>query len=321
MSDSSLPVAIVDYLRARSSGTDDSFAQAANLVATGAGLTDAQLASPPAPGLEAVWNVFLKTQSKAAPAAGAATASSSQAQGSSNSAPTGSSSAASPENDGKNPSAEDKAAADKLKAEGNKAMSGKDYGAAIAAYTKAIKLDATSPVYFSNRAAAYSQAGAHDRAVEDAEAALALDSKFSKAYSRMGHALFSLGKYQDAAEAYQKGVELDPSSKVMQAGLETAKKQLSDSSNDAGASPGTPTSRESGAEAGAQANANPLAGLAGLGGLGGGGSDRLSDMMNNPQMQQMAANMMQNGSLQQLMSNPAVRSMAERFGQNGGAPE
>lgn len=301
MSDS-LPTAIVAYLRAQSSGVEDKYSQAAELIASRAGLTEAQLAAPPAPGLEAVWNVFLKTQSKA-PAAQPAPAA--------KPAPAEASTLADAE--GTTPSADDKAAADKLKAEGNKAMSGKDYGAAIAAYTKAIKLDATSPVYFSNRAAAYSQAGAHDSAVDDAKKALELDSSFSKAYSRMGHALFSLGKFNEAIDAYQKGIELDPSSKVMQAGLDSAKKQAAESSD---VSPST--SRSADAGAGAGSGANPFAGL---GGLGGGGMPDLAGIMNNPDMQQMAANMMQNGSLQQLMSNPAVRSMAERMGSNGGTPE
>lgn len=308
MSDS-LPAAIVAYLRSQSTGAEDKFGTAADLIAARAELTDAQLASPPTPGLEAVWNVFLKTQSKASPAAPAPAPSASSSQGASTSAD----SSAVSGTEGKSPSAEDKAAAEKLKGEGNKAMSGKDYGTAIAAYTKAIKLDATSPVYFSNRAAAYSQAGAHDRAVEDAEAALALDPKFSKAYSRMGHALFSLGKYKEAQEAYEKGIELDPASKVMQTGLDSAKKQVAESSNVASS-----TSHEADSASGSGAGANPFAGL---GDSGTGGMPGLADIMNNPQMQQMAANMMQSGSLQQLMSNPSVRSMAERMGQNGGTPE
>jgi small glutamine-rich tetratricopeptide repeat-containing protein alpha len=65
-------------------------------------------------------------------------------------------------------------------------MSQKLYESAIEEYTSAIKCDGSSPVYYSNRAAAWGGLGEHDKAVSDAEKALELDGKFSKAYSRLG---------------------------------------------------------------------------------------------------------------------------------------
>lgn len=65
-------------------------------------------------------------------------------------------------------------------------MSQKLYDSAIEMYSDAIKLDPT-PVYYSNRAAAWGGLGRHDKAVEDAERALELDPKFAKAYSRLGY--------------------------------------------------------------------------------------------------------------------------------------
>jgi len=84
---------------------------------------------------------------------------------------------------------EAKAKADALKQTGNSQMSKKDYAAAISAYTEAIALDPTNAVYYSNRAAAYSSSGDHQKAVEDAEKAIEVDPKFVKAYSRLGYAL------------------------------------------------------------------------------------------------------------------------------------
>ena len=84
------------------------------------------------------------------------------------------------------PSPEDKAQAEKAKQTGNAQMSTKDFDAAIESYDRAIALDPTNPVYFSNRAAAYSSKGDHLAAVGDAEQALAVDPKFVKAYHRLG---------------------------------------------------------------------------------------------------------------------------------------
>jgi small glutamine-rich tetratricopeptide repeat-containing protein alpha len=66
-------------------------------------------------------------------------------------------------------------------------MSGKKYDEAIDAYNKAIALDPTNPVYFSNRAAAYSSKGDHFSAIGDAEQALSVNPQFIKAYHRLGY--------------------------------------------------------------------------------------------------------------------------------------
>ena len=81
---------------------------------------------------------------------------------------------------------QDKAAAEQHKVAGNARMSAKDYATAIAEYTHAISLDGTNPVYYSNRAAAYSSSGDHLSAVADAEQAIEVDPKFVKAYHRLG---------------------------------------------------------------------------------------------------------------------------------------
>lgn len=79
-----------------------------------------------------------------------------------------------------------------MKAKGNAAMSAKKYDEAIASYTKAIELDPTNAVYYSNRAAAQSSKGSHDEAILDAEKAIEVDPTFVKAYHRLGYVSFSL---------------------------------------------------------------------------------------------------------------------------------
>ncbi|PCH33321.1 TPR-like protein [Wolfiporia cocos MD-104 SS10] len=121
--------------------------------------------------LPSIFDVFLKTREKvASPSSDAASTSAST------SAPT------------VNPSAADKEYAEKAKASGNSYMSSKQYDSAIEAYTRAITLDPTNPVYYSNRAAAYSSKNAHNEAVLDAEKAIEVDSSFVKAYHRLGTA-------------------------------------------------------------------------------------------------------------------------------------
>jgi len=67
-------------------------------------------------------------------------------------------------------------------------MSAKNYDGAIESYTKAIELDGGNPVFYSNRAAAYSSKNDHLSAIGDAEKAIAIDSAFVKAYHRLGFA-------------------------------------------------------------------------------------------------------------------------------------
>jgi small glutamine-rich tetratricopeptide repeat-containing protein alpha len=83
-------------------------------------------------------------------------------------------------------SAEDKAAADALKAEGNAHMTAKRYDQAIDAYTRAIGKDGSNAVFYSNRAAAHISLGDYPSAASDAEKAIELDPSFVRAYSRLG---------------------------------------------------------------------------------------------------------------------------------------
>ncbi len=84
------------------------------------------------------------------------------------------------------PSSEEKANAEKHKLAGNQHMAAKSYTGAIQSYSKAIECDGTNPVFYSNRAAAYSSQGDHQNAILDAKRAIELDSKFAKAYHRLG---------------------------------------------------------------------------------------------------------------------------------------
>jgi len=263
--------------------------------------------------LQSIFDVFIKTRDKV----------SSEPQPSS----LGSSSQSS------GPSANDKVQAEKFKQAGNAQMSSKDYDAAIESYNKAVSLDPTNPVYYSNRAAAYSSKGDHLAAVGDAEKAISVDPKFVKAYHRLGyvpafaeglnsfslrfsrHAQYSLGDFKASASAFERGLKLEPGNAGLKSGLQNA--QARATSDDAPSlnesssrSPGgTPVS-----------GSDPGAGLGGMAdmmrnmGMGsGGGMPDIASLMNNPQLMAMAQQMAANGGLANLMQNPAVANMVILF--------
>lgn len=212
------------------------------------------------------------------------------------------------------------AQADQLKLEGNREMAAKRFPEAISKYTEAIALDPKNVVYLSNRAAAYSLALQHQKAVEDLEKAISLDPNFSKAYSRLGLAKYALGDATAAMNAYKKGLEVegDKKSDAMKRGYETAKRRVEEDLEKA-----IPSTEVSQTEP-ETARAAPGAGAGGMPDFssmfGSGGMPSLSDMMNNPQVMQAAQQMMQNpGALEGLMNNPAIRQMAQSMGVDGGA--
>ena len=214
---------------------------------------------------------------------------------------------------------------DKLKSEGNAAMSRKDYAGAIEQYSKALEIAPGNPIYLSNRAAAYSASSQHEKAAEDAELAVLNDSKYSKAWSRLGLARFDMGDYHAAKEAYEKGIEAEGNggSDAMKRGLETSLRKIEEASR-ASEPPSEELDSASGASRGGAGGGMPdLSALAGmLGGGGGGGMPDMSSIMNNPMFASMAQNLMSNPDmLNNLMSNPRLRQMAENFGQGGGMPD
>lgn len=220
-------------------------------------------------------------------------------------------------------SEEAKAQAETFKLQGNKAMGARSYQEAIDAYTKAIELNPTNAIYLSNRAAAYSSTREHEKAIADATQALTLDPNYSKAYSRLGLAHYALGNANASMDAYKKGLDIegDKPSDAMKRGYETAKKRVEEEL-DAGSAPEADAlaeSKDKSADAGA--GSNPFAGgFPGMGG-GAGGFPDLSALMNNPQIAQMAQNLMSNPSaLNDIMSNPQLRQMAEGMKNGGGMP-
>lgn len=219
----------------------------------------------------------------------------------------------------KEPTDAQKKEAERLKSEGNAAMAKKDYASAIELYSKALSVIPGNPIFLSNRAAAYSASKDHESARADAEAAVAADPKYSRAWSRLGLAKFALGDAQGSMEAYAKGIEFEGNggSDAMKKGYETAKKRVAEL--EAGEDEDEVAERGAGG-AGAGAGGMPdLGALAGMFGGGAGGMPDMSKIMSNPMFASMAQNLMSNPDMMNnLMSNPRIRDMANQFGGGGG---
>ncbi|RCI14297.1 hypothetical protein L249_5927 [Ophiocordyceps polyrhachis-furcata BCC 54312] len=202
----------------------------------------------------------------------------------------------------KQPTEAERKEGESLKSKGNAAMARKDYVAAIDLYTQALNLDPSNAVFLSNRAAAHSAAKDHDAARVDAEAAVAADPSYTKAWSRLGLARFALGDAKGAMDAYSSGIQHEGNggSDAMKKGYETAKRRVEELESEDSASRGQ----------------GPFPAGAGAGG----GIPDLGSIMSNPMFANMAQNLMSNPDLMSsLMNNPRLREMANSFGAGGGA--
>jgi small glutamine-rich tetratricopeptide repeat-containing protein alpha len=118
------------------------------------------------------------------------------------------------------------------------------------------------------------------------------------------YAHFALGQYQDAKNAFEKGLSFDPNNQAMKAALENTRNQLGDDNLPTPSSQSPPT----GTTGASTSSPNIEDMMRNMGG-GGGGMPDLAGMMNNPMMRQMAESLMANGGMERLMQNPAVANM------------
>eukprot|EP00005_Dracoamoeba_jomungandri_P001152 CAMPEP_0174259432 /NCGR_PEP_ID=MMETSP0439-20130205/8252_1 /TAXON_ID=0 /ORGANISM="Stereomyxa ramosa, Strain Chinc5" /LENGTH=550 /DNA_ID=CAMNT_0015343319 /DNA_START=36 /DNA_END=1685 /DNA_ORIENTATION=+ len=116
--------------------------------------------------------------------------------------------------------------ANEEKVKGNAAMSAGNFEEAVAHYTKGIELDSTNHVLFSNRAAAYAQQGKYTDSLEDAEKTIELKPDWPRGYSRQAVALTYLERLPEAAAAYKKGLEVEPSNESFKQGLKDVQARM-----------------------------------------------------------------------------------------------
>jgi stress-induced-phosphoprotein 1 len=117
---------------------------------------------------------------------------------------------------------------------GNKAFAEKRYQEAIDHFTRAIELDSSDHVFFSNRSASYASLSQYDKALEDANRCVDLKPDWVRGYTRKGLAEFYLNKYEEAIETYEKGLKIEPNNAQLLEGLQRAQEKLTSSSNPIG---------------------------------------------------------------------------------------
>jgi ankyrin repeat protein len=111
------------------------------------------------------------------------------------------------------PEAKRKAA--EAKARGDTAFKRKDFSNAVDAYTQAIEFDPSDATLYSNRSLCWINLGQVENALTDGKACRALRPDWPKACYREGAALLLLQKFEEAANCFYEGVQLDPENKEL----------------------------------------------------------------------------------------------------------
>ncbi|KAH7852498.1 hypothetical protein Vadar_025557 [Vaccinium darrowii] len=111
------------------------------------------------------------------------------------------------------PTPEAKKIAAEAKVRGDDAYRRKDYLVALDAYTQAIDFDPSDATLLSNRSVCWIRLGQAVHALTDAKACRALRPDWPKACYREGAALQLLQRFDEAANSFREGVELDPNNK------------------------------------------------------------------------------------------------------------
>lgn len=171
-------------------------------------------------------------------------------------------------------SPEKKEQAENEKNEGNRLMKEEKYQEALAAYARAIALDATNPIFYCNRAAAFSRIGEYQKAVDDCNQAIRFDPNYGKAYGRLGLAYSKMNRHEEAINAYKRALEIEPDNQDYKNNLEVTTQRL---------------------EERGQGASNPLGAAAGLGGID------FAAALNNPSLVNMATRMMSDPSIQNML--------------------
>lgn len=132
----------------------------------------------------------------------------------------------------------------RLKNEGSAAYSRGDFAAAIVQFTAAIeKLSSGTDkealkLLYSNRSASYQSLKEYERALEDGNKCVSLDSNWPKGYGRKGDALLALKRFGEAYNAYNAGLRISPADQTLAEKAERAMRGIRSESQASSSSSG-----------------------------------------------------------------------------------
>lgn len=168
---------------------------------------------------------------------------------------------------------------------------------AVEAYSNAILLDDTNAIFFANRAAAHLILKDFQSAVTDCKRAIEIQPSYIKSYARLGQAYEGLGDNERAvSEAYEPALALEPDNATFKAKVQTLRAPnpfaVADDQEPSGG--GMPD-------------------LSGLKGMFPGGMPDIGALLSDPAKMQA---LMENPMIANLMKNPQMAQMAQQMMQN-----
>lgn len=110
----------------------------------------------------------------------------------------------------------------KRREKGNESFKDQNYPQAATSYTEALALWSEDHITLTNRAAAFLKMGHPEKALKDADAAIAVEPKFIKAHFRKGLALHAQGLYADAMKALAVASKIDDGNKQVNDAIKMA---------------------------------------------------------------------------------------------------
>ena len=93
---------------------------------------------------------------------------------------------------------------------GTKAFQAKDFQKSIEHFSNAIGENPNDHTLYSNRSACYYNLNQFVKAQEDGDKCISVKPDWGKGYQRRAMALHSMGKLDEAIEAYEKGLQCEP---------------------------------------------------------------------------------------------------------------
>jgi len=111
-----------------------------------------------------------------------------------------------------------------LESRGNAAFKSRRAEEAEFLYSAALDIDEKNWAIFGNRSAVNEMMGKGEKALSDANSAIALKPDWAKAFFRQGKAFACLKQYEKSTEAFSRALALEPGSKMLKKCVDKAKK-------------------------------------------------------------------------------------------------